>query len=274
MDGICVLNIHQKRSDYLSGKRIKQGNRYMINSLVSDLQTTVDSKNKCVVLNWKSDIYGIKRIFRKNNSNNYNHISSGDDVTFIDRTDKNQLVDYKIGNNQHIHYQIESSTSCDYTYSLEVVTNWTGWSISSLIPQGKMDNMPIYNIGATWNFICDVDSGGITNNINSQVHNGTSAYPQTSRGNTIYESGSFSAKLLTLKCPNLEIVDNIQRVKQWTKFITENNIFLLKSHKGDVWVVSISDNPLRSYQEATHYNLTTITYNWVEVEDLNKIIVR
>ncbi len=258
----------------MAGRRIKHGNIFTVNSLVNDLKVTVDKKNKCVVLNWINNNNNIKRVFRKNNNNANEYISSGDDVSFIDRTNTYQIVDYKIGNNQIVHYQIEDSNSYLYTYSEEVITDWTGWSISNLIPMGELDDIPIFNIGTTWNFICNADGGSITNNMNSQIHVGTSAYAQTSRDNTKYESGSFTANLLTLQCPDLEVIDDIQRVKQWTKFITENYMFLLKSHKGDVWVVNISDNPSRSYEESTRYTLTNITYNWVEVADLNKIIVR
>lgn len=48
---------------------------------------------------------------------------------------------------------------------------------------------------------------------------------------------------------------------------------MLKSHKGDVWIINISDNPTRIYDSTSVLGLTNIKYDWIEVEDINDVII-
>ena len=50
-------------------------------------------------------------------------------------------------------------------------------------------------------------------------------------------------------------------------------MFLLKSNKGDVWIVCVSDNPTRIYDSSVAGVPTTVTYAWVEVEDIDNIVI-
>lgn len=122
-----------------------------------------------------------------------------------------------------------------------------------------------YVVGETWKFISDIDSGDITHNLGLNVHVGTSALPTVTRTNNMYQSGSFRTRILSLECPSGEIYDNIEKVERWNKFITGNNAFILRSDKGDVWVVAISDNPSRTYDETFNPILTSVSYSWVEI---------
>ena len=156
---------------------------------------------------------------------------------------------------------------------LSVSTDWNGWCISSLTYIMTVANKKMYDIGDTWHFLSNINSDSITTNFNPQIHQNTSYYSQTSRNDNKYESGTFTADLLTIDCPTMEIIDDIQRVNAWKKFLLENDTFLLKSHKGDVWIVGVSANPTRSY-ENNLYNTTTVSYQWTEIEDVNDIIVK
>ena len=89
--------------------------------------------------------------------------------------------------------------------------------------------------------------------------------------NNKYETGSFTTQLVTLDCATDKIYDNIEKVKKWTQFITDDCLFLLKSDKGDVWVVAISDNPSRQYDESVDDIITTISYSWTEVDSPDNI---
>ena len=126
-------------------------------------------------------------------------------------------------------------------------------------------NKTPYKVGDTWNFIAEIDSGDITHNINRNVHVGTSKYPVVTTGENCYQSGSFTADLLSLYCPSGEIYDNISKVNKWIKFINDDCLFILKSDKGDVWIVAISDNTTRIYDESVDQILTKVSYSWVEV---------
>ena len=131
-----------------------------------------------------------------------------------------------------------------------------------------------YVVGETWHFISEIDSGDIAHNLGLNVHVGTSAYPTVTRTNNIYQSGTFRTRLLSLECPSGEIYDDIEKVDRWNKFITGDNAFILRSDKGDVWIVAISDSPSRSYDETFNPILTTASYSWVEImkpEDIDII---
>lgn len=181
-----------------------------------------------------------------------------------------------------------------------VITAWDGWTITAITPYtdyikqyaksdkvvGKYarhltkeevrttDDFSIlsmvfakepYVVGETWKFISDIDSGDIAYNLGLNVHVGTSALPTVTRTNNKYQSGSFRTRIMSLECPTGEIYDNIEKVDRWNRFITGDNAFILRSDKGDVWIVAISDNPSRTYDETFNPILTSVAYSWVEV---------
>ena len=235
-----------------------------IDGIVSEFDFKIFD-NHTAMLTWKtSKSLGVAKIFRQN-------VNDGEYV-FIGTATGNSFFDVTVGNQQSYIYYI-----CYANYEAyitpEVSTDWIGWSIYSLKTAGDCYNKKLYSINETWHFIAGINNNDIISNIGLTVHTGTGVKPKTTRTVTNYESGEFTANHLTLACPEDEIVDTIDSVKSWTKFITGKNDFMLKSDKGDVWIVNISDNPSRSYDESSVYDLTTIKYNWVEVEDINDVII-
>ena len=219
---------------------------------------------------------------------------------------QNTYIDYLAANNTKYDYMIsrsvaEGTKSYDpaneykaYEFNNAVTTNWDGWTITAIYPcendyiddtienikQKKSQSSPLesfvcnkkpYRVGDTWTFIADIESGDIVHNKNRTVHVGTSKYPVVTSGDNLYQSGSFTADLLTISCPSGELYDNIERVNKWIEFINDNCLFILKSDKGDVWIISISENTSRSYDESVIPILTKATYSWVEVEDADNI---
>ena len=57
------------------------------------------------------------------------------------------------------------------------------------------------------------------------------------------------------------------------EFISGDNPFILKSDKGDVWMINIVNSPSRSYDETIEPILTKIRYEWAEVQDVEKCII-
>lgn len=191
-----------------------------------------------------------------------------------------KFYDYTVENNHTYRYEIvvKSGYSSEYGkplavhYIYNVSTKWQGWRIFSLLPQDDRCNRHFFTVKDEWAFIAAIDSGSITHNIHSTLHVGTSGYPKTSRDSHVYESGTFTADLLKVSCPNNQLIDNIEQVKAWTRFISGNNSFLLKSAKGDAWVVNIVNSPTRKYEETWDPIFTNITYEWVECLDVTKCV--
>ena len=212
---------------------------------------------------------GITNVYRKDEVyNEWLHVGriSGSVKTFIDWT---------AGNNHTYTYRFAKVNGAHLS-APAFTTNWDGWSISALTPMkltDYQDNRPGYKIGETWLFLAGAQPNDIVHNLGIVQHNGTSKYPTTSRANTNFESGQFSMDLLTIECPSNVIVDNIERVERWKQFINGDNPFLLKSDKGDVWIVNIVDNPTRQYDEGKPNIWTTVSYSWVQVEDTRRAYI-
>lgn len=217
----------------------------------------------------------------------------------------NTYIDYLVANNKSYDYLISKSVAegveynpanefKPYAFKNAANTSWDGWTITAIYPcesdyiddtidnirQKKKNTSPLesfvcnktpYKVGDTWTFVASIDSGEIINNVNRNLHVGTSRYPTVTRGSNNYQSGSFSADLLTIECPTEEIYDNIQKVNKWIEFINDDCLFILKSDKGDVWIVSISENTSRSYDESVNPILTKVSYSWIEIDDPDNI---
>ena len=67
--------------------------------------------------------------------------------------------------------------------------------------------------------------------------------------------------------------DDIALVKAWRDFITRDCIYLLRSQKGDVWVVNIIENPTTSYEEKYRPISTSVSFTWAECASVDDIMV-
>lgn len=239
---------------------------------------TVD--NSIIKIAWQYDGFNYN-IFRREI---YDDGTLADTCTYVGVHDgynfNTVIYDYSAGNNHSYRYEIvaKSNISSEYgkpiavCYIYNIHTKWNGWRISKIQPTEteSNNNRQAMLVGAEWSFISDIDSGDITRNINSALCVGTGSYAQTTRNNNNYESGTFTANLLTVRCPDNKIIDDIQRVQEWMNFISGDNSFLLKSDKGDVWIVNIVNSPSRKYDETYDPIFTHVSYEWAESENVNK----
>ena len=240
------------------------------NSGQTTLSTTVSveqSDNLHCTMVTAQNLTGTINIYRKDTNNvNWSHIgqlpSSG------------IFIDWKAGNNHKYTYRLQRYDSQPLD-SAEFTTNYMGWTITALKPNDKsyQTNRTSYKAGETWRFIAGCQPNDVTHNLGIVQHTGTSEFPTTSRSNNKFESGMFSANLLTVDCPSNAIVDDIERVERWVKFINQDTPFLLKSDKGDVWIINIVNTPTRQYDESTLNVLTTVTYEWVQVDDTERAYI-
>lgn len=67
--------------------------------------------------------------------------------------------------------------------------------------------------------------------------------------------------------------DDDEKMVLWKQFLQDQKVKLLKSPKGDMWVVSISDQTSRDIQYNSTSYPTTISFNWQEVIDKDKISI-
>ncbi len=138
-------------------------------------------------------------------------------------------------------------------------------------PNARTNKKPKFTIGDTWRFFIDLADTTVTNNLDRMAHVGYGRYVSSTATNVNYMSGTLSAMIGYMDCTTKEYTDTITLVNAWRKFITQNKPFLLKSQKGDVWVVNITDNPTTTYQETYRGTPTTISFSWAESYHINDI---
>lgn len=155
-----------------------------------------------------------------------------------------------------------------------IETDFVGYTITALYDSGKDScNRPFYFYGDTWYFEAEIEDTTITQNINSVLHYGYGQYSSISNADTNYLSGSVSGMLGHLNCTTKEYIDDIQTVIEWRKFISQKCLYILRSQKGDVWLVNIVDNPTTEYQENYNKFPTRFNFSWAECGNINDILI-
>lgn len=129
-------------------------------------------------------------------------------------------------------------------------------------------------IRGVWYFDLSAECGDIAQNINPLTHTGgTGSFPVVTTYNNKYISGSLTVDLATVDCPTQTFKDDIERVEAWRKFISQESLFVLKSPKGDVWIVAINENPTTKYDYTSQHLFTSATINYVQVEDNENVVI-
>lgn len=153
-------------------------------------------------------------------------------------------------------------------------TKMDGCTITELILRDsayQWGTKPRYQIGDQWKFLGEIENTTLTQNTDRAVHVGYGSYPIITRTNTNYLSGTLSAMNGYIDCTTKKFVDDIDTVRAWREFISRPSMFMLKTQKGDVLIISIVDNPTISYEENIHPLYTTFSFNWVEVANVNDL---
>lgn len=140
---------------------------------------------------------------------------------------------------------------------------------SIIHPNEKAQEIQNFKIGDTWRFMCEIENTTVVNKLDRMTHVGYSQYISSTSTKVNYMSGTLSAMLGYINCAEKKFIDTIATVRAWRKFITQPKAFLLKSQKGDVWVVNVTDNPQTAYDESYKDIPTTFTFSWAECIDIS-----
>lgn len=131
-----------------------------------------------------------------------------------------------------------------------------------------------YRIGESWHLIADVEDTTITQNTDKVLHVGYGKYSSATHTGLNYMSGTFNGALVQPVCEgDINWKDDIELVKAWRDFITRDCLYVLRSQKGDVWVVNIVDNPTTNYVEKYKPIPTNVSFSWAECADINDLMI-
>lgn len=149
----------------------------------------------------------------------------------------------------------------------EIETDFEGYTITELILKSDVHQWgtrPRYKIGDQWKFIGEIQDTTITQNTDRYLHVGYATYPSLTLTKTNYMTGTLTAMLGYVECTTKKYDDNIDLVRGWRDFITRPTIYMLKSPKGDVWIVNITDTPTTTYSEMQREIPVTFSFSWAE----------
>lgn len=158
--------------------------------------------------------------------------------------------------------------------SAEVSLNMNGYTITELIlmpEQYQYGTRPRYKIGDQWKFVGEIQDTTVTQNTDRFLHVGYATYPTLTRTDTNYMTGTLSAMSGYVDCTTHKYVEDIDLIRAWRDFITRPVIYMLKSQKGDVWIVNITDTPTTTYSEMQKDIPTTFAFSWAECCNVNDI---
>ena len=288
--GRIVTQENAVYEDRFTGRFNSSGSQLPIVSGSFSTKLSYDKSHITIKWKWSESVKGRVAVYRRNKLGT-DDWSQWTVIKLTDIFNKSageyeNIDDYTIGSDLEYQYMIQymyiSDDSRSTSGSTITISNsvryyepyitptvkhhWAETTITSL--KAKSDvyyKKYAYTPEETWNFISQPDSNEILQNLGINVYDTTNGMPLTTRINKEYESSSFSLDLFQLNCPDGSIRDDISLVKKWVKFINADNDFLLKTPKGDVWIVEISGSPSRNYEYGSDTILTKINYDWVQV---------
>lgn len=158
-----------------------------------------------------------------------------------------------------------------YSKTWEVDTSsLDGYTITALTPvkpSGEfIENW--YEPQESWHFICDIENPTMTHNYDKHLQVGYGRYSAMTSTPVNYLTGTLTAMLGKLNCATKEFEDTIAMVKAWRDFISQPCPFLLKSPKGDIWIVNVTDAST-TYDEQTPQKYTTFSFSWAECDSID-----
>lgn len=166
-----------------------------------------------------------------------------------------------------------------YISTQEMSVDFGLYTLSELVPVENNTsvnsdrNKPTYRVGTTYRFDCDIADTTTTLNMGSQTQAGNGKYAYVSKGESAYESGSFSALLGTWDDTLKELSSTPKMVRDWEQFLANGKMFLFKSAKGNVRIISVTDSPTIECEEIGRQKPVTVSFSWVEVADVNDFII-
>lgn len=245
------------------------------------LKPVVQRSSNVVSINFSGNLISNSiRVYRIDGKNISNYASTPEKTLIGDFWGANRFDDYTASTHGEyvymlVPYYTGSTSSTEINKAIltdKITTNEYGYTITAIYDSGKdVNGLPFFLIGDTWKFIT-IDDTTVTQNTDKTLHSGFGKYSSLTSTQTNFMSGTLSAGIGNISCPDNTYNDTIEMVRAWREFITQDCQYILRSQKGDVWVVNVTDNPTTQYQEDVPQLFTTVEFNWAECCGINEII--
>ena len=182
------------------------------------------------------------------------------------------VIDYLCANQTEYQYLILPITDYEVGLTLEseiVKTDWWNYCL-----MGIREIKPnVYAPTEVWTFDANLTSTDIVQNTDIATFKTFSRTPKIVKGESNYQTMGISCLLGGVSCSNYEYTESAYLLQKWQEFITSTNLYVWKDRKGMIKVGVIDANPSSKYMDECVLQPTTITFNFVETMDVDKIQV-
>lgn len=203
------------------------------------------------------------------------------------------FTDYNVANNHWYRYVVYPANQDSPLTKVEndIKTQWYGWSITELHPNGN--GQYTASINDVWVFDANVETGEQTQNIIRTEQQTLGQFPRYSQGLSNYIAGSVSCLLgevlpmsyiteygtLMLKggyteAPHssgvLSSNEKVAMLQQWRQLVYSSNPKLLKDRKGNSYLVTLT-GPSNQVQDKIGYQPDKIAFSWVQIGETKNI---
>ena len=217
-----------------------------------------------------SDLISGYKVFREDNGVLYYIKDTGNSTKTI--------IDFNTKANTKLSFYIYPKTkneNGDTVLSAPIISDyitpqWDGWSVIGLNKIGK--NEYTVDTDNIWNFQLNIDSGSIGDNVNRQLHETYSRFPKIMYGRRRYKEGSLKCLLGNISNSDCEYHDSPALMDKWDDFINNGEVKLLKTTKGQVYIVDIYDSKFDTMDGFLGESVE-LSFNYVQVEDSNNVSV-
>ena len=187
------------------------------------------------------------------------------------------MTDYGVTNNRTYRYYIfkeDESAISEAVVSNDVSTCWWNWSLIDIIPSTSEKGL-YYTTGNIWKFNLNISSAARAQTLNNTTYNNLTRFPKVSSGKLNYSTGSLTCLLGDIQRTTNSLAEYIEpstMLNEWNEFCADGNMKLLKDRKGNAMLVMITGTSSQT-DDVTREQTNTITFSWVEVEDIDNITI-
>ena len=209
----------------------------------------------------------------------YREVKDTNQLVYVARLGDGSLsmTDYSVTNNKTYKYYIfkeDESAISEAVISNDVSTCWWDWSLIDIIPSTSEKGL-YYTTGDIWKFNLNISSAARTQTLNNTTYNNLTRFPKVSSGKLNYSTGSLTCLLGDVQRTTNSLAEYIEpstMLDEWNKFCADGNMKLLKDRKGNAMLVMITGTSSQT-DDVTREQTNTITFSWVEVEDIDNITI-
>ena len=209
----------------------------------------------------------------------YREVKDTNQLVYVARLGDGSLsmTDYSVTNNKTYKYYIfkeDESAISEAVISNDVSTCWWDWSLIDIIPSTSEKGL-YYTTGDIWKFNLNISSAARTQTLNNTTYNNLTRFPKVSSGKLNYSTGSLTCLLGDVQRTTNSLAEYIEpstMLDEWNEFCADGNMKLLKDRKGNAMLVMVTGTSSQT-DDVTREQTNTITFSWVEVEDIDNITI-